>query len=84
MTNQTRLPLDSKKAAAKAGVSRSTFWRGVASGRFPQPVYPMPGSPRWFDDELIAAVEKTRMSPAEAKEERRRCRLARDAAPPIA
>jgi predicted DNA-binding transcriptional regulator AlpA len=53
------------------GISVPAFWRGVKDERLPKPVYPMPRAPRWFEDELLAAVEKTRAAPSEALDRRR-------------
>jgi predicted DNA-binding transcriptional regulator AlpA len=39
--------LDVREAAAEAGVAVSTWWKWVKLGRFPQPLYPLPHSPRW-------------------------------------
>ncbi|MBR0661332.1 helix-turn-helix transcriptional regulator [Neoroseomonas oryzicola] len=58
------------QSAAAAGVHVATFWAGVASGRFPKPVYPAPKAPRWFLDEIEAALEATRALPCEAKAQR--------------
>lgn len=50
--------------AARYGVSRSTIWRWVASGRLPSPVALSPGTTRWLvseiearDAEMLAARE---------------------------
>lgn len=67
--------LDAKQSAAAVGVSLVTFWRGVASGRLPSPVYPSPRTPRWFHSELREAVLATRALPSEQKDARRAARL---------
>ena len=69
-------PLNARQSAAEVGVSLPAFWRGVADGLFPQPVYPLPRAPRWFRSELRTAIEARRMSPHEAKAARRRAKLA--------
>ena len=57
-------------------LSRSAWWRGVDAGRFPAPFYPAPRSPRWYPSQVRWAMEQYRMLPREAKELRRRDRLA--------
>jgi predicted DNA-binding transcriptional regulator AlpA len=69
--NPADLPLLAKAAAAEVGLSLAAFWRAVANGRLPQPVYPLPRAPRWFRSELRAALEQHRMLPADAKAARR-------------
>jgi|OM-RGC.v1.034553319 Predicted transcriptional regulator len=44
-------------AAAFVGISRTTFWRRVKDGTFPQPVR-IGRATRWRRDELVAAVER--------------------------
>ncbi len=68
--------LTAERAAAEVGLSLPAFWRAVASGRLPSPVYPAPRAPRWFRDELRAAMEATRALPARAKAARRAAKLA--------
>jgi len=68
-------PLTAKDSASEVGLSLGTFWRAVAAGRLPQPVYPMPRAPRWFPSELRAALEEHRMSPSVAKSQRRTAKL---------
>ena len=48
--------LNSHEAAAEAGIALSTFWKWVKLGRFPQPLYPLPRSPRWRRSEVRAAI----------------------------
>jgi len=60
-------PLAPKEAAARAGLSIAAFWRNVASGRLPAPVYPAARSPRWYGPEIEESLERTRMLPCEAK-----------------
>ena len=67
--------LTARQAAAEAGVSVPSWWRGVAAGRLPNPVYPAERAPRWRRSEIHAALEATRMSPREAKRRRREARL---------
>ncbi len=76
----TDRPLIAKDAAAEAGLSLAAFWRAVASGRMPSPVYPLPRAPRWFASEIRAALNKTRALPSEQKETRRQARMNRIAA----
>lgn len=53
--------LVSAKDAAKAlGVSVSLFWRLNQLGAVPTPVYVTPKSPRWWLNELFAAMEARR------------------------
>ncbi|MGY4802849.1 helix-turn-helix transcriptional regulator [Teichococcus aerofrigidensis] len=59
--------LSAAEAKSVVGVSLSTFWAGVRTGRFPQPYYPSPKSPRWKRSELLAALEATRAAPVPAK-----------------
>jgi predicted DNA-binding transcriptional regulator AlpA len=68
--------LDARESAGVVGVCLSGFWRAVAQGRLPPPVYPLPKAPRWFPSELRAAVEATRALPAQQKLKRRAARLA--------
>jgi predicted DNA-binding transcriptional regulator AlpA len=65
-----------RNAAREIGVSIPTFDRCVAQGWLPAPVYPAPRAPRWRRSELLAALEKTRALPREAKERRRQKKLA--------
>lgn len=69
-------PVVVKVAADAAGVSVPTFWRCVAEGRLPAPVYPAPRAPRWYLSEIRAALEATRALPAEAKARRRSAKIA--------
>jgi prophage regulatory protein len=46
----TRL-LNVNEAAEKLGCSRSSWWRGVKAGRFPQPIR-IAGMTRWREDEI--------------------------------
>ena len=55
--------------------SLAAVWKGVAAGRLPAPVYPTPRSPRWYLDEVHAALAATRALPAEAKAARRAAKL---------
>jgi predicted DNA-binding transcriptional regulator AlpA len=70
-------PLTAEAAAAEVGLSLPAFWRAVAAGRLPCPVYPASRAPRWFRAELHAALEATRAMPADAMARRRAARLAR-------
>lgn len=71
--------MDTRQAAEFVGLSLAAFWRAVGSGRLPAPMYPSPRSPRWFADELKAAMEATRALPREQKQTRRLAKLAMDA-----
>jgi predicted DNA-binding transcriptional regulator AlpA len=68
-------PLDPRRAAVVAGLSLPAFWRAVAAGRLPMPIYPASRAPRWYASEIRAALESTRALPCEAKDARRRARL---------
>ena len=39
-------------------VSRSTWWAGVASGRFPQPLKLSPGVTAWRVEDIRALIEQ--------------------------
>jgi len=68
--------LSAREAAQTVRLSMPAFWRAVRSKRLPLPVYPAPRAPRWFEGELLAALERTRASPSEAKALRIRSRSA--------
>jgi predicted DNA-binding transcriptional regulator AlpA len=68
--------LTAREAAEAVGLSLAGLWRGVAAGRLPCPVYPLPKSPRWRASELLAAVEATRALPREAAARRRSAKMA--------
>ena len=63
--------LSAREGAAEVHLSLAAFWRAVAAGRLPRPLYPLPRAPRWRRSELQAALEATRALPAEAKAVRR-------------
>lgn len=69
-------PVPAKTAAVAAGLALPTFWRAVADGRLPAPVYPAPRAPRWYVSEIRTALAATRALPAEAKAGRRAAKLA--------
>jgi len=69
--------LTAEQSSTEAGCSLPTWWRGVASGRFPNPFYPAPRAPRWRRSEVLLALEATRLSPADAMMARRAVRLAK-------
>ncbi len=77
---QPDAPIDAQSAARAVGLSIAAFWRGVAAGRLPRPVYPAPRAPRWYLSELHAALEATRATPREAMTARRAEKLAARAA----
>ena len=60
-------PLTAKQGSIVAGLSLAAFWRAVAAGRLPNPVYPLPKAPRWFASEIREAMLGLRMRPADAK-----------------
>jgi predicted DNA-binding transcriptional regulator AlpA len=66
-----RALLTAREGAQAVGLSVPAFWKGVKDERLPKPVYPMPRAPRWFEDELLAALERTRATPSEAMAKRR-------------
>lgn len=39
-------------------IGRSTWWAGVKSGRFPQPVKLLPGVTVWRVDDIRAVIER--------------------------
>ncbi|MER9225785.1 hypothetical protein NKI39_09020 [Mesorhizobium sp. M0664] len=41
-----------------APIHRSSLWRGINSGRFPEPLKIGPATNRWRVSELIAVLEK--------------------------
>lgn len=72
-------PVDATRARAIVSdppMSAPTFNRGVRDGWLPRPVYVAPKMPRWWPSELRDAINRRRMLPREAKEERRQARLA--------
>jgi predicted DNA-binding transcriptional regulator AlpA len=73
--------LTAKNAAALVGVSLPAFWKSVAQEILPAPFYPARRAPRWSKAELLAALERTRKLPREAKWQRmtvRRANLSKD------
>jgi predicted DNA-binding transcriptional regulator AlpA len=72
--------LTAKEGAAYVNISLGAYWRAVAAGRLPAPVYPAARAPRWFASELREALDALRQKPNEAKAERRAAQLARIAA----
>lgn len=80
MSPTTTRPLPPKESAAFCGVSLPAFWAAVRNGRLPAPVYPAPRAPRWFENELRAALEATRALPRDQMASRRAARLAQVAA----
>jgi len=57
MTDEPALLLSDNAASALFGISRSTFWRRVADGTFPQPVR-IGGTTRWRRSELIESMDQ--------------------------
>ncbi len=78
MTHTTDTPLTARQAAAEVGLSLAAFWRAIAAGRLPDPVYPATRAPRWFPSELRNALRALRSTPA-AKAARRAARFVRSA-----
>lgn len=77
-------PMGPKEAQAFLGLTPQVFWEGVKTGYLPPPSYIMPRSPRWTRGQLRRHRELTRRRPAEAKELRRKARLAREKGHPNA
>jgi len=67
--------LTARQSAAEGNISLPAFWKGVAEGRLPAPLYVLPRAPRWRLSELRSAFEAKRMLPAAAKLARRENRL---------
>jgi len=74
VTYESEALVPTKEAARLVGLSLPAFYRAVAQGRLPAPVYPMPRAARWYPSELRAALQATRMKPAAAVEARMRAR----------
>src|SRR5438045_2702176 len=68
-------PLTAKRSAIEVGLSLPAFWKAVAAGRLPQPVYPLPRAPRWFRSELREAMLATRSIPREQMARRRAAKI---------
>lgn len=66
MGSGTKRMVTPKGACELLQISKAAFWRNVRAHRLPNPVYPSPRTPRWFEDELIAFVKATRAAPREA------------------
>jgi len=64
--------LPPREAAERLGISLASFWRQVARGALPAPLYPSPRTPRWRLAELLAVVERTRARPRVQMARRRR------------
>ena len=63
-TKMTKIPLDCPVALLRLGdvlaiinVSRSTWWAGIKSGRFPKPIKLGPRTSRWDSRDIYALVE---------------------------
>jgi len=67
--------LTAKQSAEEVGLSLAAFWRAVASGRLPAPVYPLPRAPRWRRSELLVALAATRALPRDQMAARRAAKL---------
>ena len=59
--------LTAEQSAIETGQSLPGFWKGVRTGRFPEPLYPATRAPRWRLSELRAALEQTRAKPHDQK-----------------
>jgi hypothetical protein len=51
--------LTPREAAAELRIALPTLWRGVAQGRLPAPLYPLPRCPRWRRADLHRAAGVT-------------------------
>ena len=69
--------LTPKEAGDYDHISLATLWRRVADGTYPKPFYPSPRTPRWRRGDLRRRREANRRLPQEAKELRRKAKLAR-------
>ena len=77
---EIEFPVNADQSAKIVGVSKPAFWKAVAEGRLPAPVYPAPRAPRWYPSELRAATEATRSLPRDQKDARRLAKAKRQAA----
>jgi predicted DNA-binding transcriptional regulator AlpA len=68
--------LTADQAAAEVGLSIPGFWKSVAAGRLPQPLYPLARAPRWRRSDLHVALNATRATPRDAMAARRAAKLA--------
>lgn len=59
--------LTARQSVDELNISLPAFWKAVAEGRPPTPLYVLPRAPRWRLSELRAVSEGNRMLPAEAK-----------------
>lgn len=64
------------ETAKRLGVSIPTVYAMVDRGVLPAPVYPTPSTPRFIEQEVEAALERTRTMPRDAKAARRNAKLA--------
>lgn len=80
MTETPSRILTAKAARELVGLSENAWWVAVRNGRFPAPFYPCPRAPRWFEHEVLAALEATRALPRENLAARRAEKLAKAAA----
>ena len=63
--------LDAEESADFCHIALPTLWTQVRARRLPEPVYPAPRAPRWWESELREALMRTRSSPAEQVARRR-------------
>jgi len=68
--------MTAEAAADFLRISKAAFWRAVAAGRLPAPVYPAARAPRWYSEELISALHATRNKPKDQMALRRSVKIA--------
>jgi len=68
--------MTAEAAADFLKISKAAFWRAVAAGRLPAPVYPAARAPRWYSEELISALHATRNKPKDQMALRRSVKIA--------
>lgn len=55
---QQMVLLTKRQVCARTGLSKSTLYRHIRQGYLPAPIQIGPRSPRWVEDELVAALRK--------------------------
>ncbi|WP_448479820.1 helix-turn-helix transcriptional regulator [Pseudoxanthomonas mexicana] len=50
--------LTKRQVCARTGLSKSTLYRHIKQGYLPAPIQIGPRSPRWVEDELVAALRR--------------------------
>jgi predicted DNA-binding transcriptional regulator AlpA len=78
MTDRPDRLLDAEQAAEFCGIALPTLWVQVRAHRLPRPIYPAPKAPRWWQNELREALERTRAMPADQMAARRRAKIERE------